>query len=265
MTVADRIASLTPEQRALLEKLREKQRRAARTHQPPPIRRLGRPHGSGGLAPVARPGALLVHGAAQPERGGAQHHGGDPHARTARGAGGGRGARRDRAAPRRLADGVPARRRRPRAAGGRGAPAAPRPDRPLGPAGGAARAGGPAPGRRGRGRALRPRRAGRWCGRASSGWTARTTLPADGPPPGRPTGSPSRSPGPSWRRSTTPSRPAGRPRCRSRRCSTRTSPSGSASGSQGEVLEDLVSWWRERLDGRSRWRWSCPPTGRARP
>jgi amino acid adenylation domain-containing protein len=43
MSVADRIASLTPEQRALFEKLREKQRKASRTHQPPPIHRVTGP------------------------------------------------------------------------------------------------------------------------------------------------------------------------------------------------------------------------------
>jgi amino acid adenylation domain-containing protein/non-ribosomal peptide synthase protein (TIGR01720 family) len=47
MTVADRITSLTPEQRALFEKLREKQRRAARVLQPPPIRRVSGPTGEG--------------------------------------------------------------------------------------------------------------------------------------------------------------------------------------------------------------------------
>jgi amino acid adenylation domain-containing protein/non-ribosomal peptide synthase protein (TIGR01720 family) len=47
VSVAERIAVLTPEQRALFEKLREKQRRAARLHQPPPIRRVSGPTGEG--------------------------------------------------------------------------------------------------------------------------------------------------------------------------------------------------------------------------
>ncbi len=47
MSVAGRLAALTPEQRALFEKLREKQRRAARILQPPPIRRVSGPTGEG--------------------------------------------------------------------------------------------------------------------------------------------------------------------------------------------------------------------------
>jgi amino acid adenylation domain-containing protein len=48
MSVGDRIAALTPEQRALFEKLREKQRRAARVHTPPPIPAVsGDPGGNG--------------------------------------------------------------------------------------------------------------------------------------------------------------------------------------------------------------------------
>jgi amino acid adenylation domain-containing protein len=47
LTVADRIASLPPEQRALFEKLRETQRKAARSHQPPPVRRVSGPTGEG--------------------------------------------------------------------------------------------------------------------------------------------------------------------------------------------------------------------------
>jgi amino acid adenylation domain-containing protein len=45
--VADRIASLPPEQRALFEKLREKARQPTRTLQPPPIRRVSPPAGEG--------------------------------------------------------------------------------------------------------------------------------------------------------------------------------------------------------------------------
>ncbi len=45
--MTDRIASLTPEQRELFEKLREKQRKAARAHQPPAIRRVTGPGGVG--------------------------------------------------------------------------------------------------------------------------------------------------------------------------------------------------------------------------
>ncbi|HEY0553540.1 MAG TPA: amino acid adenylation domain-containing protein, partial [Thermoanaerobaculia bacterium] len=45
--ISDRIASLTPGQRELFEKLREKQRKAARTHQPPPVRRVTGPSGAG--------------------------------------------------------------------------------------------------------------------------------------------------------------------------------------------------------------------------
>ncbi|HEX6904707.1 MAG TPA: amino acid adenylation domain-containing protein [Thermoanaerobaculia bacterium] len=47
MTLTDRIAALTPEQRALFEKLREKQSKAARVHQPPPVRRVSGPTGEG--------------------------------------------------------------------------------------------------------------------------------------------------------------------------------------------------------------------------
>ncbi|HTQ78505.1 MAG TPA: condensation domain-containing protein, partial [Thermoanaerobaculia bacterium] len=47
MSVTDRIASLTPEQRALLEKLVEKQQKAARTFTPPPIPRVTGPAGEG--------------------------------------------------------------------------------------------------------------------------------------------------------------------------------------------------------------------------
>ena len=47
MSVVDRIASLTPEQRALFEKLRAKQQKDARTHQPPPIPRRSGPAGEG--------------------------------------------------------------------------------------------------------------------------------------------------------------------------------------------------------------------------
>ncbi|HEV8580079.1 MAG TPA: amino acid adenylation domain-containing protein [Thermoanaerobaculia bacterium] len=47
MSVSDRLAALAPEQRALFEKLREKQRKTARAHQPPPIRRRSGPTGEG--------------------------------------------------------------------------------------------------------------------------------------------------------------------------------------------------------------------------
>jgi amino acid adenylation domain-containing protein len=47
MSVLERIAALSPEQRTLLEKLREKRRRAARTRQPPPIPRVSGPTGEG--------------------------------------------------------------------------------------------------------------------------------------------------------------------------------------------------------------------------
>ena len=47
MSVVDRIASLTPEQRELFEKLRQQQSRAARVHQPPPVVRVSGPDGSG--------------------------------------------------------------------------------------------------------------------------------------------------------------------------------------------------------------------------
>jgi amino acid adenylation domain-containing protein len=49
VSVADRLAALAPEQRALFEALREKQRRAARVQplQPPPIRRVSGPTGEG--------------------------------------------------------------------------------------------------------------------------------------------------------------------------------------------------------------------------
>ncbi len=47
MSVVDRIASLTPEQRELFEKLRQQQRRAAHVHQPPPVVRVSGPDGSG--------------------------------------------------------------------------------------------------------------------------------------------------------------------------------------------------------------------------
>ncbi|HEY0514542.1 MAG TPA: amino acid adenylation domain-containing protein [Thermoanaerobaculia bacterium] len=47
MSVVDRISALTPEQRALFEKLRERQRKAAHTHQPPPVSRVSGPAGEG--------------------------------------------------------------------------------------------------------------------------------------------------------------------------------------------------------------------------
>ncbi len=48
MSVADRLAGLSPEQRALFEKLREKQRKAAaRPSQPPPVQRVTGPTGEG--------------------------------------------------------------------------------------------------------------------------------------------------------------------------------------------------------------------------
>jgi len=45
--LADRIASLTPEQRALFERLREKKKRAVRLLAPPPIPRVSDPPGTG--------------------------------------------------------------------------------------------------------------------------------------------------------------------------------------------------------------------------
>jgi amino acid adenylation domain-containing protein/non-ribosomal peptide synthase protein (TIGR01720 family) len=51
MTVAERITSLTPEQRALFEKLREKQRKAARILKPPPILRVSGPTAEGDWPP----------------------------------------------------------------------------------------------------------------------------------------------------------------------------------------------------------------------
>jgi amino acid adenylation domain-containing protein/non-ribosomal peptide synthase protein (TIGR01720 family) len=47
MSLTDRISALTPEQRALFEKLREKQRQAARILKPPPIPRVSGPTGEG--------------------------------------------------------------------------------------------------------------------------------------------------------------------------------------------------------------------------
>jgi amino acid adenylation domain-containing protein len=47
VSLTDRIAALTPEQRALFEKLRATQRQTARAHQPPPVRRLSGPDGAG--------------------------------------------------------------------------------------------------------------------------------------------------------------------------------------------------------------------------
>ena len=47
MSLTDRISALTPEQRALFEKLREKQLRAARVLKPPPIPRVSGPTGEG--------------------------------------------------------------------------------------------------------------------------------------------------------------------------------------------------------------------------
>src|SRR5215210_2652455 len=48
MSLTERVASLTPEQRALFEKLREKQRKAAaRPAQPPPIQPVSGPMGEG--------------------------------------------------------------------------------------------------------------------------------------------------------------------------------------------------------------------------
>ncbi len=78
-----------------------------------------RPHRRGGLAAVARPGALLVRGAALPRTGGAQHRRRHPHARPALHPVDGRRAGGDRPPPCRLAHHLPGRRRHPRAAGGR--------------------------------------------------------------------------------------------------------------------------------------------------
>ena len=40
MSVADRLSTLTPEQRALFEALRRKQQEAATARQPPPVHRV---------------------------------------------------------------------------------------------------------------------------------------------------------------------------------------------------------------------------------
>jgi hypothetical protein len=47
MSVAERLSSLTPEQRALFEALRRKQQEAATARQPPPVRRVTGPSGAG--------------------------------------------------------------------------------------------------------------------------------------------------------------------------------------------------------------------------
>src|SRR3954465_12720588 len=47
MSLTDRLAALTPEQRALFEKLRDKQRQSLRTVQPPPVRRVSGPTAEG--------------------------------------------------------------------------------------------------------------------------------------------------------------------------------------------------------------------------
>jgi len=47
MSMDQRISALTPEQRALFEKLRERQKKEERAHQPPPIRRLSGPASAG--------------------------------------------------------------------------------------------------------------------------------------------------------------------------------------------------------------------------
>jgi amino acid adenylation domain-containing protein/non-ribosomal peptide synthase protein (TIGR01720 family) len=47
VTLSDRLAALAPEQKALFEKLRDKQRRTARRHQPPPVPRVSGPTGEG--------------------------------------------------------------------------------------------------------------------------------------------------------------------------------------------------------------------------
>src|SRR3954465_2667371 len=47
MSLTDRLAALTPEQRALFEKLRDKQRQSLRTVQPPPVRRVSGRTGEG--------------------------------------------------------------------------------------------------------------------------------------------------------------------------------------------------------------------------
>jgi hypothetical protein len=47
LSVADRVSSLTPEQRALFEALRRKQQEAAIARQPPPVRRVTGPGGAG--------------------------------------------------------------------------------------------------------------------------------------------------------------------------------------------------------------------------
>ena len=43
MSVADRLASLTPEQKALFQALRQKQQQAARVLKPPPVPRVSGP------------------------------------------------------------------------------------------------------------------------------------------------------------------------------------------------------------------------------
>jgi len=47
VSIAERVAALAPEQRALFEKLRDQQRQAARPRRPPPVRRAGGPTGEG--------------------------------------------------------------------------------------------------------------------------------------------------------------------------------------------------------------------------
>ena len=265
VSVTERIASLTPEQRALFEKLREKQRQAAaRPPQPPPIPRGSRPDGRGGLAAVARPGALLVHGAALPggaglNIGAATRMRGPLACRRWR-----RRSTRSSAAtppgapPSRCVDGRPVQRvAAVAAAAARRWSTSP-----------ACRRRGARPRRCAWSARTRPRRstssAGRWCAsslvRLGAGdhvclltvhhlvtdflsfqivW-ARAGRALDAAVAGRP----------------------GR-RCRSRRSSTRTSRSGSASGSRGRCWTAWspggASGWRD-----SRWRSSCPPTGRGR-
>jgi Condensation domain len=47
VTLSDRLSALAPEQRALFERLREKQRKVARLLQPPPVPRVSGPTGEG--------------------------------------------------------------------------------------------------------------------------------------------------------------------------------------------------------------------------
>ena len=264
MSLTDRIAALTPEQRALFEKLRENQRQAARAHQPPPVRRVSGPDGAGDWPLSLDQERYWFMEQLRPGGAGLNIGTADPHARARspcrpwrRRSARSSAVTRPGAPPFPILDGGPVQRvaasRRQRLAV----------DRSLGPAGGAAGGGGPAPGRRGRRRAVRPRARSAGADEPGPRQPAGPRLPVDGAPSDRRLHSPSRSSGASWPRSTPPSSAGGPPLL----------------PEPPVHYPDFAVWQREWLPGRgagriwspgggsgwraSPWRSTCRPTGRA--